>query len=227
MTALVTLRGVSMGFAGAPDPARPALGDINLELSAGESLGIVGRNGCGKSTLLRIMARIFAPTAGAVEWAEGVSVSLLTLGLGFRWDLSGRENAYLSCLLMGLSRRDAKQALDEIEAFCELDQFFDEPVHKYSAGMRARLGFGTALMNRSRVVLIDETLSVGDAFFREKARVALEQAFAGNRAIVLVSHAEQQLERFCNRAICLEQGKIAAEGPVGTVLAAYADLTVN
>ena len=227
MTALVTLRGVSMGFAGAPDPARPVLGDINLELSAGECLGIVGRNGCGKSTLLRIMARIFAPTAGTVEWAEGVSVSLLTLGLGFRWDLSGRENAYLSCLLMGLSRRDAKQALDEIEAFCELDQFFDEPVHKYSAGMRARLGFGTALMNRSRVVLIDETLSVGDAFFREKARVALEQAFAGNRAIVLVSHAEQQVERFCDRAILLDQGRIAAEGPVGTVLAAYADLPVN
>ena len=227
MTALVTLRGVSMGFAGAPDPARPALGDINLELSAGECLGVIGRNGCGKSTLLRIMARIFAPTAGTVEWAEGVSASLLTLGLGFSWDLSGRENAYLSCLLMGLSRRDAKQALDEIEAFCELDQFFDEPVHKYSAGMRARLGFGTALMNRSRVVLIDETLSVGDAFFREKARVALEQAFSGNRAVVLVSHAEQQLERLCDRAICLEQGKIVAEGPVETVLAAYADLPVN
>ena len=227
MTALVTLRGVSMGFAGAPDPARPVLGDINLELSAGECLGIVGRNGCGKSTLLRIMARIFAPTAGTVEWAEGVSVSLLTLGLGFRWDLSGRENAYLSCLLMGLSRRDAKQALDEIAAFCELDQFFDEPVHKYSAGMRARLGFGTALMNRSRVVLIDETLSVGDAFFREKARVALEQAFAGNRAIVLVSHAEQQVERLCDRAILVDQGKIIAEGPAAAVLAAYADLTVT
>ena len=227
MTALVTLRGVSMGFADAPDPARPVLGDINLELSAGECLGIVGRNGCGKSTLLRIMARIFAPTAGTVEWAEGVSVSLLTLGLGFRWDLSGRENAYLSCLLMGLSRRDAKQALDEIDAFCELDQFFDEPVHKYSAGMRARLGFGTALMNRARVVLIDETLSVGDAFFREKARVALEQAFAGNRAIVLVSHAEQQVERLCDRAILVDQGKIIAEGPAAAVLAAYADLTVT
>ena len=93
--------------------------------------------------------------------------------------------------------------------------------------MRARLGFGTALMNRSRVVLIDETLSVGDAFFREKARVALEQAFTENRAIVLVSHAEQQVERLCDRAICLEQGKIAAEGPVETVLAAYADLPVN
>ena len=216
-----------MGFAGAPDPARPVLGDINLELSAGECLGVIGRNGCGKSTLLRIMARIFAPTAGAVEWAEGVSVSLLTLGLGFRWDLSGRENAYLSCLLMGLSRRDAEQALDEIDAFCELGHFFDEPVHKYSAGMRARLGFGTALMNRSQVVLIDETLSVGDAFFREKARVALEQEFNAHRAVVLVSHAEQQVERLCDRAILLEQGAITAEGHPGSVLAAYADLAAN
>lgn len=227
MTALVRLRNVSMGFAVASAPEHPVLGDINLQLRAGECLGVVGRNGCGKSTLLRIMARIFAPSAGAVDWAERVSVSLLTLGLGFRWDLSGRENAYLSCLLMGLSRKEAKGALSDIEAFCELDQFFDEPVYKYSSGMRARLGFGTALMNRSRVVLIDETLSVGDAFFREKARVALEQEFTEHRAVVLVSHAEQQLERLCDRAILLDQGKIAAEGLPGAVLAAYADLTVK
>ena len=227
MTALVRLSDVCMGFAVATDPAHPVLGDINLELSAGECLGVVGRNGSGKSTLLRIMARIFAPTAGAVEWAAGVSVSLLTLGLGFRWDLSGRENAYLSCLLMGLSRKEAKGAISDIEAFCELDQFFDEPVYKYSTGMRARLGFGAALMNRSKVVLIDETLSVGDAFFREKARIALQQEFTEQRALVLVSHAEQQVERLCDRAILLDRGKVAAEGPPGVVLAAYADLTVK
>ena len=216
-----------MGFAVASDPEHLVLGDINLQLSAGECLGVVGRNGCGKSTLLRIMARIFAPTAGSVEWAEGVSVSLLTLGLGFRWDLSGRENAYLSCMLMGLSRRESKRVLSDIEAFCELGQFFDEPVFKYSAGMRARLGFGTALMNRSRVVLIDETLSVGDALFRDKARVALEKEFTEHRAVVLVSHAEQQVKRLCDRAILLDQGKIVAGGLPSAVLAAYADLAVK
>lgn len=224
MTALVRLKDVSMGFAPATDPGHVVLRDISLQLSAGECLGLVGRNGCGKSTLLRIMARIFAPTAGSVEWADGVSASLLTLGLGFKWDLSGRDNAYLSCLLMGLSRKEAKRALTDIEAFCELDQFFDEPVRKYSAGMRAKLGFGTALMNRSRVMLIDETLSVGDAFFREKARVALEQEFTEHRAVVLVSHAEQQIERLCHRALLLDQGRITAEGDPASVLAGYSAL---
>ena len=227
MTALLTLTDVSMHFSSEADSRYAVFGGINVTVSAGECVALVGRNGSGKSTLLRVMAKIFAPTSGTVSWAPGVAVSLLTLGLGFRPDLSGRDNAFLSCLLMGLSRKEAKGALDNIEAFCELGQFFDEPVNKYSAGMRARLGFGTALMNRSQVVLIDETLSVGDAFFREKARVALEQEFNGHRAVVLVSHAEQQVERLCDRAILLEQGEITAEGHPSAVLSAYADLTAN
>ncbi len=227
MTALLSLTGVSMHFSREADSRYAVFGGINLTVSAGECVALVGRNGSGKSTLLRVMAKIFAPTSGSVSWAPGVAVSLLTLGLGFRQDLSGRDNAFLSCLLMGLSRKEAKEALSDIEAFCELGQFFDEPVNKYSAGMRARLGFGTALMNRSQVVLIDETLSVGDAFFREKARIALEQEFNEHRAVVLVSHAEQQVERLCDRAILLEQGEITAEGHPGAVLAAYADLTAN
>ena len=227
MTALLTLTDVSMHYSREADLKYAVFEGINLTVSAGECVALIGRNGSGKSTLLRVMARIFAPTSGAVSWAPGVAVSLLTLGLGFRPDLSGRDNAFLSCLLMGLSRKEAKGALGDIEAFCELGEFFDEPVNKYSAGMRARLGFGTALMNRSQVILIDETLSVGDAFFREKARIALEQEFHAHRAFVLVSHAEQQVERLCNRAILLEQGKITAEGDPGAVLAAYADLTAN
>jgi lipopolysaccharide transport system ATP-binding protein len=227
MTALLTLTDVSMHYSREADSKYAVFEGINLTVSAGECVALIGRNGSGKSSLLRVMARIFAPTSGAVSWAPGVAVSLLTLGLGFRPDLSGRDNAFLSCLLMGLSRKEAKGALGDIEAFCELGEFFDQPVNKYSAGMRARLGFGTALMNRSQVVLIDETLSVGDAFFREKARVALEQEFNAHRAVVLVSHAEQQVERLCDRAILLEQGKITAEGDPGAVLAAYADLTAN
>ena len=227
MTALVTLTDVSMHFSHDVDSRYAVFGGINLTVGAGECVALVGRNGSGKSTLLRVMAMIFAPTSGTVSWAPGVTVSLLTLGLGFRPDLSGRDNAFLSCLLMGLSRKEARGVLSEIEMFCDLGQFFDEPVNKYSAGMRARLGFGTALMNRSQVILIDETLSVGDAFFREKARIALEQEFHAHRAFVLVSHAEQQVERLCNRAILLEQGKITAEGHPKAVLAAYADLTAN
>ena len=194
MTALVTLENVSMRFALESDSQHSVFNGVTLSLNAGERLGLLGRNGSGKSTLLRIMARIYEPTSGRVAWAPGVSVSLLSLGLGFRWDLSGRDNALLSCMLMGLSRKDALNSLDRIESFCEIDQFFDEPVHTYSAGMRARLGFGTALMNRSQVILIDETLSVGDAFFRDKARAALEGELMADRAVVLVSHAEPQIQ---------------------------------
>ena len=227
MTALLTLNDVSMQFSREADSQYAVFEEINLTVGAGECVALVGRNGSGKSTLLRVMAKIFAPTSGTVCWAPGVAVSLLTLGLGFRPDLSGRDNAFLSCLLMGLSRNEAKGALGDIEAFCELGEFFDQPVNHYSAGMRARLGFGTALINRSQVVLIDETLSVGDAFFREKARVALEQEFNAQRAVVLVSHAEQQVERLCDRAILLEQGKITAEGYPRDVLSAYRDLTAK
>lgn len=222
MTALLTLTDVSMHFSREADSRYAVFGGINLTVGAGECVALIGRNGSGKSTLLRVMAKIFAPTSGSVSWAPGVAVSLLTLGLGFRPDLSGRDNAYLSCLLMGLSRDEATQSLSQIEAFCDLGTFFDEPVRSYSAGMRARLGFGAALMNRSQVILIDETLSVGDQQFREKAREALERELAGDRSVVLVSHAEQQVQRLCQRAVLLENGVIAAEGSPDEVLAAYA-----
>ena len=222
MTALLTLTDVSMHFSREADSRYAVFGGINFTVGAGECVALIGRNGSGKSTLLRVMAKIFAPTSGSVSWAPGVAVSLLTLGLGFRPDLSGRDNAYLSCLLMGLSRDEATQSLSQIEAFCDLGTFFDEPVRSYSAGMRARLGFGTALMNRSQVILIDETLSVGDQQFREKAREALERELAGDRSVVLVSHAEQQVQRLCQRAVLLENGVIAAEGSPDDVLSAYA-----
>lgn len=222
MTVLLELKEVSMQFATEANPEYNVFAGINLSVSAGERVAIVGRNGSGKSTLLRIMARIFAPTSGQVEWARGTSVSLLSLGLGFSPELSGRDNAFLSCLLLGLSRREARQSLERIEDFCEIGAFFEEPVHTYSAGMRARLGFATALLNRSQVILIDEILSVGDKAFREKAREALEQELSDDRAVVLVSHAEDQVRRLCQRAILLEQGAKVAEGSCAEVFARYA-----
>ena len=222
MTALLTLTDVSMHFSREADSRYAVFGGINLTVDAGECVALIGRNGSGKSTLLRVMAKIFAPTSGTVSWAPGVAVSLLTLGLGFRPDLSGRDNAFLSCLLMGLSKEEAASGLSRIEAFCELGAFFDQAVRTYSAGMRARLGFGTALVNRSQVILIDETLSVGDQLFREKAREALEQELVGDRSVVLVSHAEQQIQRLCQRAVLLQDGAIAAEGSPDDVLAEYA-----
>ena len=225
MTRLVTLTDVAMRFTTESNPEYVVFGGINLSISAGERVALIGRNGTGKSTLLRVMARIFAPSSGSVHWAPGVSVSMLSLGLGFRMDLTGRDNALLSCLLLGLSRREAKASVERIAAFCELGAFFDEPVYAYSAGMRARLGFGSALMNRSQVILIDETLSVGDKFFREKAREALEQDLAEDRAVVIVTHNEQQVRRLCGRAVLLEGGLTVADGMPADVLAEYAALS--
>ena len=150
MSALLTLENVGMHFAVRPDHEsgrHTVFEGINLTLNEGDRLGIVGRNGAGKSTLLRIMAKIYAPATGRVTWAPGVTVSLLSLGLGFKDELSGRDNAYLAGLLQGLTKQDAKRSLSSIEEFCELGDYFDEPVKTYSTGMRARLGFGTGLLN--------------------------------------------------------------------------------
>lgn len=222
MTALISLEAVSIRFATGSNSDYSVFSDINLSISAGERVALIGRNGSGKSTLLRVMARIFAPSSGIVHWAPGVSVSMLSLGLGFRSDLTGRENALLSCLLQGLTRSDAKKAVPAIAEFCELGDFFDRPVYTYSTGMRARLGFGSALVNRSAVILIDETLGVGDAVFREKARAALLKELTDDRAVVLVSHAEAQIKSLCTSAVFLGEGAVISAGEPRAVLSDYA-----
>lgn len=224
MSALLTLENVGMHFTVRPDHEsgqHTVFEGINLTLSEGDRLGIVGRNGAGKSTLLRIMAKIYAPATGTVTWAPGVTVSLLSLGLGFKNDLTGRDNAYLAGLLQGLTKNDAKQSLVSIEAFCELGDYFDEPVKTYSAGMRARLGFATALLNNASVLLIDEVLSVGDKEFKEKAKLALENQFSDRRAIVLVSHTDAQIYNLCDSAIWLDRGGISGRGAPQDLLRNY------
>ena len=225
MSPLLTLNNVGMRYplSSSPDGWYRAFDGVEFELYPGERVGIVGRNGAGKSTLLRLMARIFAPTSGVVVWAPNTSVSLLSLGLGFRLDLTGRENALLSCLLQGHSKKAAKECLPGIEAFCELGQFFDQPVKTYSSGMRARLGFGTALLNRSSVILIDEILGVGDTAFRSKAREALKQQLTEERSVVIVSHADSQIKSLCERAVWLDAGGIKIAGDPEVVLGAYKD----
>ena len=209
MTALLRLENVSMSYPmqGKGRAAEHIVCDkISLELVAGERLGIVGRNGSGKSTLLRLMAKIFAPTSGRVRWAPGSTVSLLSLGLGFRPDLTGRENALLSSVA-GVEA-DARNNLSGIEDFAELGDFFNQPVRTYSTGMRARLGFASALMNGSDAILIDEILSVGDQQFRLKAREALKNQLTEDRGVVVVSHAEEQIKELCSCVTWLSDKKI-------------------
>lgn len=197
------------------------LNSVSLQLFEGETLGIIGRNGVGKTTMLRIMAGILAPTAGRVIQYPGKTSSLLTIGLGFRADLSGRDNALLAAMLQGASRKRAREFLPEIREFSELGDSFDEPVKTYSAGMRARLGFTTALMTHVDILLIDEVLSVGDAQFRQKAQAAMIDRVSGEQTVVFVSHMEGQLQAICNRALCIDNGAILAEGDPEQVLQVY------
>ena len=194
---------------------------VSLTLHRGETLGIIGRNGAGKTTLLRLMAGILAPSRGHVWRRPGISCSLLTIGLGFQPELSGRDNALLSAMLQGASKREATGYLADIQEFSELGRSFDEPVKTYSSGMRARLGFTTALMTHVDVLLIDEVLGVGDAGFRQKASAAMRDKLGGEQTVVLVSHMADQVRQLCGRAVLLENARVAAQGDVDEVLEVY------
>jgi lipopolysaccharide transport system ATP-binding protein len=199
------------------------LNNVSLKLYEGETLGIVGRNGVGKTTTLRLMAGILAPNLGRVWIQPGRSASLLSLGLGFKPDLSGRDNAFLAAMLQGSSRKQAESFLDEIAEFSELGDYFYEPVKSYSAGMVARLSFTTALMTHVDVLLIDEILTVGDARFRGKAQAAMQNRITGEQTVVFVSHMADQVKSLCSRVIWLDKGSIVAEGNPAEIMRAYQD----
>jgi lipopolysaccharide transport system ATP-binding protein len=222
---MLKLESVSLAFkAGRASYAQgvhKVLDGLDLELYRGETLGIIGRNGVGKTSMLRVMAGILAPTSGQVYRHPGATASLLTLGLGFKNELSGRDNALLAAMLQGASHEEALSYLDEIQDFSELGPAFDEPVRTYSAGMRSRLGFTTALKTRIDILLVDEVLSVGDASFRAKAEQALGGRIAGEQTVIFVSHMEGQIKSLCDRCIWLEDGRVAMEGEPDDVVKAY------
>jgi len=197
------------------------LNGVSLQVRRGQTLGIIGGNGAGKTTLLRLMAGILAPRQGEIRRAPGVTCSLLSLGLGFQDQLTGRDNARLSALLQGASRGDAEAMLPAIAAFAELGASFDEPVKTYSAGMRARLGFATALQTRVDVLLIDEILTVGDRQFRAKAAAAMRQHLDGAQTVVLVSHSERQVQRLCDVVAWIENGQLHAYGDAREIVVRY------
>ena len=197
------------------------LDGVCMKVYEGETVGVVGRNGVGKTTMLRVMARILAPNSGRVTIAPGHHASLLSLGLGFKLDLSGRHNALLAAMLQGASRKEAEAALHDIKEFSELGDSFEEPVKTYSAGMRARLSFTTALLTDVDILLIDEVLSVGDAHFRGKALAAMQDRIAGEQTVVFVSHMAEQIKKLCTRVVWLKDGRVEMEGDPTEVVDAY------
>ena len=197
-----------------------ALRDISLSLEHGETLGVIGRNGVGKTTLLKVIAGIIAPDRGQIHNAD-VSASLLSLQVGFVPLLTGRENAILSGMLLGAPKSRIEENMDELVAFAGLEEFIDEPVSGYSAGMRARLGFSVAMQADPDILLIDEVLGVGDAAFRKKSSDEIQRRMRSNRSVILVSHNTRMMASLCDRVVWIEQGVSRMQGEAGEVLAAY------
>lgn len=197
-----------------------ALKNLSFALHPGDSLGVVGRNGSGKSTLLRLLAGVMSPDRGKVT-NNGARVSLLSLQLGFIPHLSGRQNAILSGLFLGLRRKEIEEKMDDIIAFSELEEFIEQPILSYSSGMKARLGFAVAFQADPGVLLIDEVTSVGDAAFRQKSFAVMKEKIRSNMTIVMVSHHAASVRELCNRVIWLERGEVVDQGDPGPILEAY------
>lgn len=196
------------------------LRDISLELRRGQPLGIIGANGAGKSSLLRLIGGILAPDSGCVI-NHGARVSLLALGVGFMPHLSGRDNAMLSGLLLGLRRQEMHRRMDDLIEFSGLEEFIDQPLHTYSAGMRARLGFSTALQADPDVLLIDEVLGVGDEAFRVKSNMVLKKMILSEKAVALVSHSLPVIQSLCEKTAWIGDGGLQMIGDTERVIEAY------
>ena len=199
---------------------RWALRGIDLRVERGEFLGLVGTNGSGKSTLLRILAGIFAPTAGRVT-GRGSVAPWLELGAGFHPDLTGRENVYLNTSLFGLSRRETDALYGAIVRFAELEDSIDLPVKNYSTGMHVRLGFAVAAHLDADILLLDEVLAVGDERFQQKCLHHIRERRRRGATVVLVSHQLDMVRHLCDRACLLADGRVAAVGSPDSVVAAY------
>ena len=197
-----------------------ALRDVSLDVARGEAVGLIGRNGSGKTTLLRIVAGIIKPTAGRVR-AAGRIGSLLELGAGFHPDFSGRENVFLNGAIYGLRRADIRQRFDEIVAFAELEHAIDRPVRTYSSGMTVRLGFAIAAFLDADVLLLDEVFAVGDESFQRKCFGRIARFKQEGGTIVFVSHDASAVERLCERAVLLDSGGVAFDGPTREAIARY------
>ncbi len=201
------------------------LRDITFDIAAGEAVGVVGRNGTGKSTLLKLIAGVLLPDEGSID-VGGKVAPLLELSAGFSGDLTGRENIHLVGSLHGITRTQMRQRFDRIVEFAgeQVRRSIDSPVRHYSSGMRVRLGFSVITQLEHPILLVDEVMAVGDEEFKAKCYDTMENLLAEGRTLVLVSHNESDLTRFCTRGLFVHDGRLAVDGSMSDALRAYKEV---
>ncbi|MCI7791129.1 MAG: ABC transporter ATP-binding protein [Lachnospiraceae bacterium] len=200
-----------------------AVKHVSFRVKKGEILGIVGKNGSGKSTMLKAIAGIFSPNSGTID-LHGNSVSLLSIGVGFQKELSGRDNILLSGMLLGFTEKQIKERMDEIIEFSELGKFIDTPVRTYSSGMYSKLAFSITAILETDIILIDEVLSVGDARFKKKSFNKMKELITSNdRTVIIVSHAAGTIAELCDKVLWINDGELVKYGDTEVVLKEYED----
>jgi ABC-type polysaccharide/polyol phosphate transport system ATPase subunit len=197
-----------------------ALRDVSFEIRPGETVGIVGRNGAGKSTLLKVISRVLKPSRGSLE-VRGRIAPILELGTGFDHELTGIEHIHLNALLLGRTRKEIQEKLEEIIDFSGLGDFIRSPIRNYSSGMLARLGFSIATAWMPEILILDEVLTVGDAAFTEKCEVKMRSFHEAGITILVVSHSDKVVRETCTRCIWLDAGRLRADGGTDEVLDLY------
>lgn len=196
------------------------LRDINFSVSPGEAVGIIGINGAGKSTLLKLITGTAQATAGEVRM-QGRVAAMLELGMGFHPEFTGRQNVYMGGQLLGMSNEEITDLMPSIEAFAEIGEYIDQPVRVYSSGMQVRLAFAVATAIRPDILIVDEALSVGDAYFQHKSFERIREFRKSGTTLLLVSHDKQAIQSICDRAILLSAGAVAMEGEPEAVMDYY------
>jgi len=197
-----------------------ALKDVSFEIKKGETVGIIGRNGSGKSTLLQMICGTLNPTSGSIQ-TNGRIAALLELGSGFNPEFSGRENVYMNASVLGLSNEEIDARYDDIAAFADIGDFIKRPVKTYSSGMMVRLAFSVAIHVDPNILIVDEALSVGDAYFQAKCAKMIQSIISRGATVLFVSHDTASVKSFCNRALLLESGHSKFMGDVNTAVEKY------
>lgn len=197
-----------------------ALRNVSFEVEAGQTYGIIGSNGSGKSTLLKCLAKIYWPTSGSISY-RGKMASLLEVGSGFHFELSGRENIYLNGSILGMSRKEIESKIDSIIDFSGVERFIDQPVKNYSSGMYVRLGFSVAIHVQPDILVVDEVLSVGDEEFQHKSFEKFLDLKREGKTIILVSHALDTVAEICDEVAWINNGVLEKAGSAPAVVEAY------